>query len=123
MKDNQTRLRVVRNNVWTDLIDIPINNIFYVLEVTPDSRFTLAISARGRSTAALVRVNLTDCSEQIIHAKADKDLSDLINFNRFDGVIDMILLHFGDQAPIGLSKAGKTLASLTSELRTTSFNR
>ena len=115
IEDNQTRLRVVRDGVWTDLIDIPINNIFYVLEVTPDSRFALAISARGRSTAALVRVNLTDCSEQIIHAKADKDLSDLINFNRFDGVIDMILLHFGDQAPIGLSKAGKTLASLISE--------
>ena len=67
MKDNQTRLRVVRDNVWTDLIDIPINNIFYVLEVTPDSRFALAISARARSTAALVRVNLTDGGKQIIH--------------------------------------------------------
>ena len=67
MKDNQTRLRVVRDNVWTDLIDIPINNILYVLEVTPDSRFALAISARGRSTAALVRVNLTDGGKQIIH--------------------------------------------------------
>ena len=77
IEDNQTRLRVVRDGVWTDLIDIPINNIFYVLEVTPDSRFALAISARGRSTAALVWVNLTDCSEQIINAEAVKDLSDL----------------------------------------------
>ena len=122
MKDNQTRLRVVRDNVWTDLIDIPINNIFYVLEVTPDSRFALAISARGRSTAALVRVNLTDCSEQIIHAKADKDLSDLINFNRFDGVIDMILLHFGDQVPIRLSKAGNT-GQPDFKTKTTGFNQ
>ena len=92
-----------------------IDDIFYALEVTPDSRFALAISARGRNTAALVRVNLTDGSEQIIHAETDEGLSDLINFNRFDGVIDMILPHFGDQAPIGLSKAGKTLASLISK--------
>ena len=83
IEDNQTRLRVVRDGVWTDLIDIPINNIFYVLEVTPDRRFALAISARGRNKAALVRVNPTDGSIQIIHAEADENLSDLINFNHY----------------------------------------
>jgi hypothetical protein len=117
IEDNQTRLRLARDGVWKDLIDILIDDIFYALEVTPDSRFALAISARGRNTAALVRVNLRDGSEQIIHAEADEDLPDLINSNHFDGVIDIILPHFGDQAPIGLSKAGKTLASLISRQR------
>lgn len=58
IEDNQTRLSGAGDSVWTDLFDIPVNNIFYVLEVTPDANFTLAILTRDRNTAALVQVKI-----------------------------------------------------------------
>jgi len=94
------------------LIDIDPSDTFYVLEVSPSAEFALAISARGRNTAALVRLDLADGSEQVLHEEADEDLAEIINFDLYDGKIDMVIPQVGDVTPVGFTKAGKKLATL-----------
>ena len=112
IKENKTQLLVNRDSGWQPLIDIAPSDTFYVLEVSPSAEFALAISARGRNTAALVRLDLTDGSEQVLHEQADEDLAEIINFDLYDGKIDMVIPQVGDVTPVGFTKAGKTLAKL-----------
>lgn len=112
IKGNKTQLLVNRDSGWQPLIDIAPSDTFYVLEVSPSAEFALAISARGRNTAALVRLDLTDGSEQVLHEQADEDLAEIINFDLYDGKIDMVIPQVGDVTPVGFTKAGKTLAKL-----------
>ena len=67
IKGNKTQLLVNRDSDWQPLIDTDPSDTFYVLEASPSAEFALAISARGRNTAALVRLDLTDGSEQVLH--------------------------------------------------------
>ena len=112
IKENKTQLLVNRDSGWQPLIDIAPSDTFYVLEASPSAEFALAISARGRNTAALVRLDLTDGSEQVLHEQADEDLAEIINFDLYDGKIDMVIPQVGDVTPVGFTKAGKKLATL-----------
>lgn len=63
------------NNEWHPVFRISLRDTVETLQVSADHRFLWALSNRGRDKLALVKINLGDGSEQVVHADPRVDLS------------------------------------------------
>ncbi|WP_370227384.1 alpha/beta hydrolase family protein [Cognatishimia sp.] len=109
-----TVIQVPDGDGWRTVLDVPLMTTFYVLEMLPDGQSAFALSARNRDKTALVRVDLRDGSEIVVHEEPDEDIFNVINLDMFDGMIDAVLPKRGSSKVIALSPRGERLASLIS---------
>ncbi|MES2950589.1 MAG: S9 family peptidase [Pseudomonadota bacterium] len=63
------------NTQWRAAFQVSLHDTLQVLEVTADHQSLWALSNRGRDKLALVKVNLGDGSEQVVHADPRVDVS------------------------------------------------
>ncbi|MFY0594877.1 MAG: S9 family peptidase [Cognatishimia sp.] len=100
---------------WQTVLDLSVNTNFWIVEALEDNETVIAISSRGRDKAALVEVDLLTGTEEVIHAEADEDVFDVVNFDPFDGLVDAVLPKRGSSDVIPLSKKGEVLAKLIAQ--------
>ncbi|PTX57455.1 dipeptidyl aminopeptidase/acylaminoacyl peptidase [Litoreibacter ponti] len=104
---------MVRTNAdgtqWRELMTVDALTTFWVVEVTPDARFALAHSSRGRDKAALVKVDLETGMEEVLAEDPELDLMRSYSLDPFDGEIDLVRRHSGGGEPIALTPRGEVL--------------
>ncbi|MBT7907140.1 MAG: S9 family peptidase [Marinovum sp.] len=110
-----TRLMVSDDDEWRHLMDVPINEEFYFIEVMKNREYGFAVSSRGRDKAAVVRVNLNDGSEEVIISDPDGDLNWVVNFDPWDDQIDAAISTTLGTKILPLSERGKIFADLVAQ--------
>ena len=101
---------------WAPLMDISINDTFFVLEVSQDAKFAFAVSSRDRDKAALVRLDLTDGSEQVMYEDPKADIYTAVNLSIDDDTIDGIIVKYRPNGFVPISEKGQLIKTLLDQM-------
>ncbi|RVT80708.1 S9 family peptidase [Rhodobacteraceae bacterium CCMM004] len=111
-----TRVAVAEGDGWRPVVDMPVDDVFAPVEVTPDGRTLIAVSGRGRDTTALVAVELETGKEEVLAAFDGHDVGDLVNLARGDGAVDLAVSDIDHRRRVAMTPAGETLDRLLTEV-------
>lgn len=100
---------------WRHLMDVSIDEEFYFIEIMTNRGYGFAVSSRGRDKSAVVRVNLSDGSEEVILADPGGDLNWVVNFDPWDDQIDAAISTALGTKILPLSERGKIFADLVAQ--------
>lgn len=110
--ENMLTFRHPVDGEWRETLTVSINERFQPLAIGPDDQSIFAVSARGRDKAALVQFDLTTAEETVIVSEPDEDINGIVDLDLYDGQIDAVLTHVGDNHIVPLSPRGETLRKL-----------
>lgn len=115
LEDDRVRVLVLDapdTGAWRELLVVEPSDQFWIHEADRAGGFALVTSSLGRDRSAVVRLDLSDGSEEVLAEDPRVDLFQIYNLDPRDGELDLVQSASETRPLIALSETGETLIRL-----------